>query len=156
MNTKLVPLKEEFIAKQLLLENARVQLKKEFVGLDKIIDELLNNIRSWFTLNSIQEKPMIVNLWGLTGVGKTALLERMVYLIDQKEIYYRFDLGDKSNNNSLRAGIEQLCGFNEDYPVIITLDEFQHARTLEATQKKEINKESNRQVWDLIDSGKIS
>lgn len=156
MKSKLVKLKQEFTNKEILLQNAKLQLKKDFVGLDDVIDKLIQNIRSWLTLNSIQEKPMIVNLWGLTGVGKTALLTRMVELLDKKESYYRFDLGDKSATNSLRSGIEQLCTYSEDYPVIITLDEFQHARTLEGREKKEIGKEHNRQVWDLIDSGKIS
>ena len=156
MKSKLFKLKQEFTGKEILLKNTEIQLKKEFVGLDDVIDKLIQNIRSWLTLNSIQEKPMIVNLWGLTGVGKTALIARMVELLGKKESYYRFDLGDKSVSNSLRSGIEQLCTFSEDYPVIITLDEFQHAKTLEGREKNEVSKEHNRQVWDLIDSGKIS
>ena len=156
MNAKLQALKQDFTTKQLVLQNTKIQLKKEFIGLDAIIDKLIDNVRSWLTLNEIQEKPMIVNLWGLTGVGKTALLDRMISLLGQTESYYRFDLGDKSHTNSLRGGIEQLCTFSESYPVIITLDEFQHTRTLEGPLKKEVHKEYNRQVWDLIDSGKIS
>ena len=67
-------LKEEFNSKKEVLENARMILKKEFIGIDKPIDAVIDNINSWFMLSNIQERPFIINLWGLTGVGKTSLI----------------------------------------------------------------------------------
>ena len=41
MGLKLLELKEDFLKKQKDLENARHILKTEFIGIDKIIDEVI-------------------------------------------------------------------------------------------------------------------
>ncbi|GAA3781199.1 hypothetical protein GCM10022271_11860 [Corallibacter vietnamensis] len=154
MSEKLNTLREEFVKKQNQLETVRIQLKQEFFGIDKAIDQLIDNTRSWYMLNDYQERPLIVNLWGLTGVGKTSLIQRMAELIDYSDLLFRFDLGDKSNR-AFNSGLDDLCEKNEDKPVIVVLDEFQHTRTLKGPMREEVNADVNRKVWDLIDSGKI-
>ncbi len=81
MNSKMIKLKRTFGEKRQLLDDARQILKTEFIGIDKIIDEVLDNVSSWFILSDIQEKPLVINLWGLTGVGKTSLVIRLTELI---------------------------------------------------------------------------
>ena len=148
-------LKSAFLNKQAQLEKARTSLKKEFFGIDKAIDELINNARSWFVLNDYQNRPLVVNLWGLTGVGKTSLISRLAELLAYQDRLFKFDLGDKNTGSSFRNGIEDLCEKNESDPLIIVLDEFQHSRTLKGPLRQEIENDSNRKVWELIDSGKI-
>lgn len=156
MKPKLWKLKEEFNSKKEILENARTILKKEFIGIDKPIDSIIDNINSWFMLSNIQERPFIINLWGLTGVGKTSLITRLVELIDYKSHFFRFDLGHKKGNHSLTRSINELCEHKLEKPVIIALDEFQHARTIEgAGVAKREKEDENRVLWDLIDAGKI-
>ena len=70
--------REEILHKQTLLNKAREQLKKEFVGIDKVIDEIVNAISGWFCFPSMQKRPVVANLWGLTGVGKSSLIQRLV------------------------------------------------------------------------------
>ena len=158
MEQPIKKLKDEFLVKKVILEKAKIQLKKEFIGIDGIIDEVVDVVSSWYTLNFLQDKPLIINLWGLTGVGKTALVTRLAQLIDLEEKFYRFDLGEKSSNMSFFNKIDDLCENKQDEPVIIALDEFQHARTLKTVGgvKEEIETDMNRKVWDLIDSGKIN
>jgi hypothetical protein len=62
--------KEEFISKKLILHDARLQLKKEFFGIDSIIDKIVDTIQTWYLIPEMQERPAIINLWGLTGVGR--------------------------------------------------------------------------------------
>ena len=156
METKLWGLKNEFNSKKEILENARTILKKEFIGIDKPIDAVIDNINSWFMLSNLQERPFIINLWGLTGVGKTSLITRLVELIDYENNFFRFDLGHKKGKNSLNSSINELCEYKLEKPVIIALDEFQHARTLEGNERGIHEKEDeNRVLWDLIDAGKI-
>jgi hypothetical protein len=156
MDTKLKSLKQDFILKSEILENARIELKKEFVGLDAIIDEIIEVVSTWYTLNVIQDKPLIVNLWGLTGTGKTALVNRLTELLQIENSYYRFDLGEKTGFNSFQNKISDLCENKEDSPIIIALDEFQHARTVKGSFREELENDVNRKVWDLIDSGKVN
>jgi cell division protease FtsH len=154
MGQQLEKLKITLETKKQILENTRKQLKKEFIGVDKPIDQIIDSINSWYLLSDIQDRPFIINLWGLTGVGKTSLINRLVQLIDYNSYYYRIDLGHKKGKDSLTKTIYELCENKLEKPVIIALDEFQHAKTLEGFQKIEKDDE-NRILWELIDSGKI-
>ena len=154
MKTNQQSVQELFIKKQEILDNTKQVLKSEFFGIDHIIDQVITNISSWFFMPELQEKPIVINLWGLTGVGKTSLINRLVELIDFENTYYRFDLGKKSGELSFQSSISELCVNKETLPVIITLDEIQHSRTINETGE-EIKKDENRLIWELIDSGKI-
>lgn len=157
MNTTLMKLKEGFSEKIAQLEEARIQLKKEFIGIDDPIDEIIENVRSWYTLAEIQDKPNIINLWGLTGVGKTSLLLRLSELLDVREKTFRIDLGEKKGKYALKASLDEISDISNDEPLIIILDEIQHARTLKGTIiKEEVENDANRIIWELIDSGKIA
>jgi Cdc6-like AAA superfamily ATPase len=49
-------------------------LKEEFIGLDPVIDEIVTLVSPWYVFPEYQTRPVIINLWGMTGTGKTALL----------------------------------------------------------------------------------
>lgn len=156
MESKILQLKEEFTTKTRALENANRILKSEFVGIDNIIDEVIENVRSWYIMSSIQEKPTVINLWGLTGTGKTSLVLRLMELIDFSDKTYRFDLGEKEGTRSFKNSLSELCENKDDAPIAIVLDELQHARTLVGPSREEIENDENRMIWELIDSGKVS
>ena len=63
--------------RQRTLDKARKQLKADFVGIDGIIDQLCSYVRIWYLMPEILTRPVIVNLWGMTGVGKTDLVRRL-------------------------------------------------------------------------------
>jgi hypothetical protein len=155
MNANYPEMKDAFLQKQQTLENARKVLKQEFIGIDDIIDEIIDNVSSWYFLPELQEKPVVINLWGLTGVGKTSLVNRLAQLIDFESYFYRFDLGEKEGNFSFRDSLDDLCEGSDSFPVIIALDEFQHTRTISGHFRQEIKSDKNRMIWELIDSGKI-
>ena len=77
-----------------ILEQVRNQLKQEFFGIDGVIDEVVEAISSWYLFPEIQEKPVIVNLWGMTGVGKSSLIRRLSGLIGFSKKLFWFDLGE--------------------------------------------------------------
>ncbi|WP_373521720.1 hypothetical protein, partial [Aquiflexum sp.] len=68
MNKDLQQRHKELIEKQAVLQQAKETLKTEFVGIDQVIEEVVDAISSWYLFPEIQEKPVIINLWGLTGV----------------------------------------------------------------------------------------
>ena len=109
-------------------------------------------------MSFIQERPAVINLWGLTGVGKTSLILRLMDLIGFSDMTFRLDLGEKEGGMSFRNSLADLCENKNDAPIVIVLDEFQHARTLKGSGpfKEEIENDKNRMVWELIDSGKVS
>lgn len=155
MEANKLDLKNDFLNKQAVLENARKILKQEFIGINEIIDEIIDNVSSWFFLPDLQEKPVVVNLWGLTGVGKTSLVNRLVELLDFEDSFYRFDLGEKEGSFSFRDSLDELCKNNDSSPVIIALDEIQHSRTVSGPFRQEVDNDKNRMIWEMIDSGRI-
>jgi Peptidase family M41/C-terminal, D2-small domain, of ClpB protein len=146
---------KELLQKQAILDQAATTLKKEFVGIDPVIDELIEAISSWYLFPEIQEKPVVVNLWGLTGVGKSSLVNRLSDLIHYKEKYYHFDLGENGEKYWLiKKTVEEIYEYENGFPIMIAFDEFQHARTLDQSGF-EMDKAATQIVWQLLDSGKF-
>lgn len=145
--------RNEILYKNDYLAEVKANLKAEFVGLDSIIEQIVDSCNSWYLIPELQERPLIVNLWGLTGVGKTSLIKRFVELIKFEDKFYRLDMGQKSG---FFKSINDLCKSKEDYPVIILLDEFQHAKTKNPYPPFEEESDNIRDIWELLDSGKIS
>ena len=73
---------EEINTKKQRLENIKIELKREFIGIDYIIEELVDYIQIWYLMPEILTRPIIVNLWGMTGVGKTDLIRKLVSKLD--------------------------------------------------------------------------
>jgi len=141
--------------KRRILDNAIKQLKQEFIGIDSVIDQITTAITSWYFFPEMQERPVIINLWGLTGIGKTSLVKRLVQLIDFDKQYYRFDLGESSGEYfDIQDSFRDIQQNSDGTPFIIGLDEFQLARTINEDQE-EVDRATIRSIWDLLDSGKF-
>lgn len=149
------PSRPLILKRQETLNQARITLKSEFVGIDSIIDEIIESISSWYIFPDLQERPVIVNLWGLTGVGKTALINRLVDLLDFNEKFFSFDLGaEESKKDLIKNSLDKLNSNYNGYPIIIAFDEFQNARSLNSYGDEKDTKNLSI-VWQLLDSGKF-
>lgn len=141
--------------KKEILNNAIIQLKKEFIGIDGVIAQIANAITPWFFFPEMQDRPVIINLWGLTGIGKTSVVKRLTELLGYTEHYFRFDLGECSGQYfDIQDSFKDIYQNCDGSPFIIALDEFQLARTINEDQE-EIDRASIRAIWDLLDSGKF-
>ena len=146
---------KEISEKQALLNHARITLKKEFTGIDIVIDTVIDSITTWFLFPEIQERPLIINLWGMTGVGKTALILRLSNLLVYDKKTFRFDMGNNAKENySLKNILKNIFSDNNGKPYMLMMDEFQYARTINEDEF-EIDNHFSRILWDLLDSGKF-
>jgi len=84
--------------KQNVLLTAQSELKKSFVGIDPIIDELIHQIRIWYIMPELLSKPVIINLWGMTGVGKTDLVRKLVQLLHFEDSFAEIELSNSANS----------------------------------------------------------
>ena len=146
--------RERFLGRKIILQKAQKALKKEFVGLDDIIDEIINNIEAWYLFPEGQVRPTIINLWGLTGVGKTALIQSLFKHLDMDNHLYKFNVGDYSNNESdkLSHVFTGKMKNKANQQIGIVFDEFQLGRTIDE-MGAEIKQSGLRVIWDLLDSG---
>lgn len=142
--------------KQQLIQ-VKETLKKEFVGLELIIDEVIDLLMPWFLFPDAQLRPTIINMWGLTGSGKTALVNRIIELLDYKRLYVQMDMGEFESDSAswIKNMFTDELEFFHEQPGVICFDEFQFARSLN-NDGNEIGKDKLRVIWDMLDSGKIN
>lgn len=147
--------KSQLQQKQNILLNASKVLKNEFVGLDNIIDNVINSITTWFLYPDFQVRPQIINLWGMTGTGKTSLVKRLSELLQYQDNFYLFDMGSNSEHiDNIKTHFKKMFEVNNGRPAMIVFDEFQYANTKDELGKN-IDKIYSRAVWDILDTGKF-
>ena len=141
-------------SKHQVLENARQVLKLQFFGIDKVIDQIIDSISSWYHFPELQTRPLVVNLWGMTGVGKSDLIKKLVNLIDFNKSFFHFDMGEQwtRDTSKVKDVLSFLSIYDEPHSSVIVLDEFQALRSLSG-DRREMNNGFSRVVWKLIDEG---
>lgn len=157
MNPTLVnPYDSSLPARRERLLIAQTVLKQEFAGIDEVIDQVIDSLTPWYLFPALQDRPTIINLWGLTGVGKSSLVARIASLLEFEKQYFRFDLGEAyDREHSIKKKLMTLFPDSSGIPMMLAFDEFQHARTIDANGK-ELDKGFIRIVWEIMDSGKFT
>lgn len=138
------------------LEKASKNLKKKFVGIDKIIDSVIENINVWYIMPELVTRPTIVNLWGMTGVGKTDLIRTLVKELQFGDRFLEIQLTNKGDifYNSIQKCLGN-SSIEYDEPGIILLDEVQRFRTIDQ-QGLEIHDCKFQDLWMLLSDGCFS
>ena len=146
--------KEEVDKKNKLVDNAIIQLKKEFVGIDEQIDSVMNNVRVWFLYPQLQISPCVVNIFGMTGCGKSSLVRRIAQLlnIEKNLVYFNFCAINEQNSWEIENDIEEQLD-NECSNRMFVYDEFQYAATLDSHGEEKDNKNGLKPFWELLDTG---
>lgn len=133
------------------LEEARAYLKKELIGIDEIIDKFINNVKIWYILPEIQTRPLIVNLWGITGAGKTDLVRKFVNFLDMSDKFCEIQLDSKEGNAHIEEYLENTFESN-DMQGVLLLDEMQRFRTIK-DDGSENNSNKYQDIWMLLSDG---
>ncbi len=146
---------EEIKKKNEIVDNAINVLKAEFIGIDKQIDEIMDNVRTWYIYPQLQVRPLVVNLFGMSGIGKTSLVKRISELLDIEKdyVYFNFASITESASWEIENQIEDELS-NEKSNRMFVYDEFQYAATINPTTGEERdNKSALKPFWELLDSG---
>jgi len=164
MNKKLIFEKTE------KLSELKIILKKEFVGLNDIIDEIVDLIEPWYLFPENQFRPTVINMFGMTGTGKTSLVLRIFEYLELTSLM-RFDTGEwveqksgtlsdiiSENNrkiNNFDGTKNEEVNNKSSNKTIFLFDEFQLGRTI-GSGRENIDRPNLRVMWDLLDSGKFT
>jgi hypothetical protein len=141
--------------RQRTLDKARRQLKNDFVGIDGIIDQLCNYVRIWYLMPEILTRPVIVNLWGMTGVGKTDLVRKLVSYLDFQDRFCEVELGGDSYNSTV-AGFLTAGGIDDGKPAIVLFDEIQRFATRNPDGSDKDNGGKFADFWELLSDGRLA
>jgi cell division protease FtsH len=144
--------------RQKTLKWASKELKKHFVGLDKIIDKIIKDIEAWYVMPELLTRPVIICLWGPTGVGKTDLVRRLVSLLSFHDRFCEIEMMNKGGQYGWHHSISGILSNNPKIqsgePSILLLDEIQNFRTID-DKGHELNEYKFRDVWGLLSDGKL-
>lgn len=130
------------------LLHATQRLKEEFFGLDQVIDEIIYAITPWYLHPDWQFKPVVINLWGMTGTGKTSLVTKLLFYLELDTCLYQLDPYQRNHSSNVFGNIKNA---RSEQPKVFMLDEFQYWRT-----KDEKGREQYRHdvmIWQLLDEG---
>lgn len=148
---------KEIKRKKKTLEGCKRYLKREFIGIDKIIDDLLNYIQIWYLMPELLTRPVIVNLWGMTGVGKTDLVRKMVKYLSYQDRFVEIELSssDKTTWMGSVAQVMSENGLDDEKPGIILFDEIQRFNTVN-DDGGSMPQEKFKDFWELLSDGRLS
>jgi hypothetical protein len=149
--------KTEIQARKERLETCKIYLKKEFIGIDGIIDSLLDYLQVWYLMPEALNRPVIVNLWGMTGVGKTDLIRKMVKFLDFQDRFAEIELSNIDNSSWMNNVSQILSNYelNDEKPAIILFDEIQRFNTLDH-EGKPLPQTKFMDFWELLSDGRLS
>ncbi len=139
------------------LERARIFLKEEFIGIDRIIDGLIEYIHVWYLAPDLLTRPIILNLWGMTGVGKTDLIRKLVKFLGYQERFAEIELSNIDGTNWISSVTQMLeqQELNDGKPAIILFDEIQRFNTLDE-EGKPLPQTKFTDFWELLSDGKLA
>ncbi len=140
-----------------VLARLRTRLKSDFVGIDEIIDNLLDYIQVWYLMPEILTRPIIVCLWGMTGVGKTDLVRKLVRYLDFQERFAEVELGNSDGTtyySSVNA-ILKAHNLTDSHPCIVLFDEIQRFYTVEPDGAP-VPQTKFADFWELLSDGRLA
>ena len=148
---------KEIEEKKQTLERIKAELKSEFIGIDYIIEELIDYIQIWYLMPEVLTRPIIVNLWGMTGVGKTDLVRRLVSKLNYQDRFAEVELNNSEHyswKNTVGALLEA-NGINNGKPAIVLFDEIQRFNTLDP-QGNPLQNTRFQDFWELLSDGRLA
>ena len=138
------------------LNKAAVALKEKFIGIDSMIDSVISNISVWYCMPDLLTRPVIVNLWGMTGVGKTDLVRNLVNQLNMTDKFVEVQMSNKTQSDmtSMRSILERSSILSNERGVLL-LDEIQRFRTI-ANNGEEISDYDFQDLWMLLSDGRFA
>lgn len=142
---------KENAAKFKKLESVKKNIRKNLIGIDNIVDEVIDLVSSWYMLPDISSSPQIINLWGTTGVGKTDIVKNIAK--ELKVPLIEIDMGSFNERHDFSDLFYTSYAEFNNQPCIILLDEVQNARTIQGISTRE--RPHLRGMWKLLADGSI-
>lgn len=139
------------------LNLAADHIKAKFYGADLQIDQFKDYIAPWYVAPNLITRPLVICLWGLTGVGKTQTIRSFIEELNLANICRSIVCSSELSESSILNAISdvrmesKLSGSSNEG--IIFLDEFQNVTTRGFMGSRK--EKRNNSIWDILSTGKI-
>ena len=132
-------------------------LHAHFVGIDTVIDELCDAVAIWYLMPQVLSRPVIVNLWGMTGVGKTDLVRRLMRALDVQHRFVELELSNTDAETRFDLVADRLAdaGVLDGRPAALLIDEIQRFRTVTPSGDP-VPQTRSSDVWELLSDGRLA
>jgi cell division protease FtsH len=134
-------------------------LKKHFVGIDYVIDDIIKKIEIWYCYPEFLMRPTVICLWGTTGIGKTDLIKRLAQELGFIDKFTNIELDNfqRDHYDNYSDSILDVFfnnGITTTTQGILLLDEIQRYRTINK-DGGEIKRREYDDIWKLLSDGKL-
>jgi len=143
--------KENALCKKRKLSRLKRSLKRDFIGIDSVIDSIVDYIGPWYVIPEVVSVPLVINLWGTTGIGKTDLIRRLSRFL--KKPLIEINVGEFNDRSEFSEIVYGAFSEYTGQSSIILLDEFQNAKTI--LDGNEVERNYLRGIWRLLSDGTI-
>ena len=148
---------EEVRTKQDRLAAARAMLHTHFVGIDAVNQQLTDANAGWYHMPEVLSRPLVVNLWGMTGVGKTDLVRRLVAALGLQERFVELELSSTDAQSRFDLVADRLAdaGVLDGRPAVLLVDEIQRFRTITPSGDP-VAQTRFSDFWELLSDGRLA
>jgi hypothetical protein len=149
--------RDKIEAREAQLRRAGDVVKAKFIGIDAVIDELIDAMRVWWLMPEVLSRPVIINLWGMTGVGKTDLVRRIIAELGMQDRFAEVELSN-TDETSYRTTVAQVLGANhitDGEPAVVLFDEIQRFNTIDG-EGKPLTSSKFMDFWELLSDGRLA
>jgi cell division protease FtsH len=133
------------------LQNLKNHLQNTFPHMYPAIDAIIPALSGWYSEGNPQGRPIVINLWGHTGVGKTSLVREIIDYLQLQDIFFELD-NDARNFQKLAQKIEHLSYLYSTIKAVFLVDNFQD---LIYSQKSNHPFNDSKNFWSLIGEGTL-
>lgn len=132
-------------------------LHAHFVGIDAVIDELCDAVAVWYLMPEVLSRPLVVNLWGMTGVGKTDLVRRLIGALQVQDRFVELELSNTDAESRFDLVAERLAdaGVLDGGPAVLLVDEIQRFRTI-TPGGDPVGQTRFSDFWELLSDGRLA
>lgn len=137
------------------LKDTEKYLIAMFIGIAPQIRQLCNSIKAWYLFPETLSKPLVVNLWGITGTFKTSLARELLVRLGVFAQFVEVDARD------LQSGMMPILGHpNTDkkdivMPLGVIIDEFQTTRTIDMFGNDTDRADGLGELFSFLSDGKV-
>ena len=115
---------------------------KKLFGIDRQIESVLEQIVVYMQMPSFNSKPLVINLWGATGTGKTELVKTVLKELNIEKLAHYYNMVEiapdymphyhdvEPERSSPLSPDFNPAKKNKGAPVVLVFDDFQHIRFL--------------------------